>query len=223
MTESDWLRCECPERLLASLCTDGEPPDLRKLRLFACACCRRIKGQIGADCWRLIEAYERQAGSAGIPPEVRAAAAKFDRERRSYPFQSHSTGARVVGWLSSADLYRALPDLLCLARASERAARNAAGGQWSAGPDPRTIQADLLRCVFGDPPAEAAFDPTWRTPDVRAIAQMVRDEQAFGHLPILGDALEDAGATHECLLRHCRQDAHHARGCWAVGLTLGEL
>ncbi len=61
---------------------------------------------------------------------------------------------------------------------------------------------------------------TWLTANVQAVAQAIYDERAFDRLPILADALEDAGCDNADILNHCRQPGEHVRGCWAVDLVL---
>jgi hypothetical protein len=56
---------------------------------------------------------------------------------------------------------------------------------------------------------------------VVSLAQPIYDELAFDRLPILADALEDAGSTNADILNHCRQPGEHVRGCWALDLILG--
>ena len=56
---------------------------------------------------------------------------------------------------------------------------------------------------------------------VAKLAQVIYDDLDFGRLPILGDALEDAGCDSEEVLRHCRGPETHSRGCWCVDLILG--
>jgi hypothetical protein len=41
-------------------------------------------------------------------------------------------------------------------------------------------------------------------------------------MPILGDALQDAGCEHEDILNHCRSTDPHVKGCWVVDLVLGK-
>ena len=53
------------------------------------------------------------------------------------------------------------------------------------------------------------------------LAEAVYEESAFERLPILADALEDAGCTDERLLRHLREPGGHVRGCWGLDLVLG--
>jgi len=54
------------------------------------------------------------------------------------------------------------------------------------------------------------------------MAREIHDERRFGDLPILADALEDAGCSAEAVLRHCRGPGPHVRGCWVVDLALGK-
>jgi hypothetical protein len=84
-------------------------------------------------------------------------------------------------------------------------------------------QASLLREIFGDPFANPFFKPAWRTLDVLLLAQGIYDEKAFDRMPILADALQDAGCDSEYILAHCRDTAlPHVRGCWVVDLVLGK-
>jgi hypothetical protein len=41
-------------------------------------------------------------------------------------------------------------------------------------------------------------------------------------MPILADALEDAGCDNADILQHCRGAGEHVRGCWVVDLVLGK-
>jgi hypothetical protein len=72
----------------------------------------------------------------------------------------------------------------------------------------------LVREVFGNPFSPVAFAPEWRTETVIAIARDVYEDRAFHWLPILGDALEDAGCDAAELLAHCRGGGPHVLGCW---------
>jgi hypothetical protein len=81
---------------------------------------------------------------------------------------------------------------------------------------------DLLRCIFGNPFRVVSFDPRWRTEDVLGVARGIYEERAFDRLPLLADALMDAGCDDEQVLGHCRDEGPHARGCWVVDLVLGK-
>ncbi|MBY0456195.1 MAG: hypothetical protein K2V38_02540 [Gemmataceae bacterium] len=82
--------------------------------------------------------------------------------------------------------------------------------------------ANLIRDVFGNPFRPVAFDPVWRTSTAVALAQGIYDERAFDRMPILADALQDAGCDNDDILNHCRDaNTPHVRGCWVVDLVLG--
>jgi hypothetical protein len=66
-------------------------------------------------------------------------------------------------------------------------------------------------------------DPTWLSWNdgvVVNLAQAVYEERAFDCLPVLADALEEAGCTDADILAHCRSVGPHVRGCWVVDLLL---
>ena len=70
-----------------------------------------------------------------------------------------------------------------------------------------------------------ALDPDWLAWDsgmVVKVAQAIYDERAFDRLPILADALEEAGCHDADILQHCRQPGEHVRGCWVVDLLLSK-
>ncbi|MFO0849861.1 MAG: hypothetical protein U0871_15100 [Gemmataceae bacterium] len=81
--------------------------------------------------------------------------------------------------------------------------------------------AHLGRCVFGNPFRPVASDPPWLTPTVLALAEGVSAECAFDRLPILADALEEAGCDTPAVLKHSRGRFPHIPGCWVVDLLLG--
>ncbi|HET6576000.1 MAG TPA: hypothetical protein VFG68_20535 [Fimbriiglobus sp.] len=95
---------------------------------------------------------------------------------------------------------------------------------------------DLFREVIGNPfrPWKAVPDflgggviqpdgKTVRLTDTaRRLAEGIRADQAFDRLPILADALEEAGVTDAEMLTHCRRDGGHVRGCWALDVVLGK-
>jgi hypothetical protein len=90
----------------------------------------------------------------------------------------------------------------------------------------KRIQAHLLRDVVGNPfrppPALALSVREWNENTPRRIAQTIYEERAFDRLPILADALEDAGCDNVDILAHCRGPGPHVRGCWVVDLILGK-
>ncbi len=85
----------------------------------------------------------------------------------------------------------------------------------------RQRQADALSDALGNPFAPVAWEPTWRSETVVALATGIHFDNAFDRLPILADALEEAGCDHPDVLTHCRGPAPHARGCWVVDAARG--
>jgi hypothetical protein len=60
------------------------------------------------------------------------------------------------------------------------------------------------------------FDPGWRTADVRALARGIATDRAYHRLPILADALMDAGCDDERILGCCRGERRLPGKCWVV-------
>lgn len=86
----------------------------------------------------------------------------------------------------------------------------------------RSIQVQVVRDIFGNPFRPATFDPSWRTSTVIALARQMYASRNFSAMPILADALGDAGCENEDILNHCRQTGTHVKGCWVVDLLLGK-
>ncbi|MFO0848786.1 MAG: hypothetical protein U0871_09565 [Gemmataceae bacterium] len=83
-------------------------------------------------------------------------------------------------------------------------------------PDRCRASCDLIRCLCGTPFRPVACDPDWRTPTAVTIARGAYVGRGFAALPVLADALEDAGCGNEQVLTHCRDGGRHARGCWVL-------
>jgi hypothetical protein len=97
---------------------------------------------------------------------------------------------------------------------------------WARKVDELAAQCRLLRCIFGNPwhppPRPPAAALAWNDRLVPRLAQVIYEERRWPELPLLADALLDAGCEDEVLLAHCRQGGEHARGCWAVDSLLGK-
>lgn len=84
-----------------------------------------------------------------------------------------------------------------------------------------TTLADIVRDVFGNPFRPVSADHSWLTTTVVALAREIYETRDFGAMPILADALQDAGCEDDAILEHCRDEkVIHVRGCWAVDLLL---
>jgi hypothetical protein len=73
-----------------------------------------------------------------------------------------------------------------------------------------------------DPFRPLHFEERWRTSNTLDLARTIYEERAFDRLPILADALMDAGCSDATTLSHCRSAGDHVRGCWVVDLVLSK-
>jgi hypothetical protein len=80
----------------------------------------------------------------------------------------------------------------------------------------------LIHEVTANPFRPVTINPTWLTSTVLQLAAGIYSDRAFDRLPILADALQDAGCDNEDVLNHCRSEGPHVRGCWVVDLLLGK-
>jgi hypothetical protein len=86
----------------------------------------------------------------------------------------------------------------------------------------RQKQCYLIRDIFGNPFRPITFDTNWRTSTVVSLARSMYESRDFSTMPILSDALQDAGCENEDILNHCRGEGPHVRGCWVGDLVLGK-
>lgn len=229
MTEDAWRIGTDPEVLLDFL--EGRSSS-RKLRLFACACCRRIWPLLTDErSRRAVEVAERYAD--GLASEAEREAAAQDAEDAADELSDLSleegTGPDSPASSAAAAALNTLDEDVAASDPEGSAPFYAATNALLALPDPtpaqaaaeRAAQCQLLRDLFGPLP----FRPirvaaSWRTPDVTALARTIYEGRAFTRLPELADALERAGCTDAEILAHCRQPGEHVRGCWVVDLVL---
>jgi hypothetical protein len=213
MTEAEWLACADPYKMLEFL---GGKASERKLRLFAVACCRSVWDFItDRDALNAVEVAERFADGLAFPAE-RDEAANAIAPKVAYYVSDEGFAAAAA----SATLW---PDAL-------DGAGHAAGvtiseiheGYLGYG-DAWQDYSNSLRCIFGPLPFRpVTIDPAWITATVKRLAEAIYEEKAFDRLPILADALEDAGCTDAGILNHCRGGGEHCRGCWPLDLLLGK-
>ena len=201
MTEEEWwLACCDPEEMLESPQCRKNP---RKVILFTCACCRCVPERWDQKTCDQIELAERFAGTA----------MRVDVHLRFKDF------GYTVGRFHSGAVARggAIAQAKTINRATLRT-------HFEDSPDHEfAVRANILRDIFGNPFRPVAFNPAWHTSDVLLLAQGIYDDRAFDRMPILADALQDAGCDNEDVLNHCREvNATHVRGCWVVDLVLGK-
>ena len=82
--------------------------------------------------------------------------------------------------------------------------------------------AQAYRELFPNPFLSLAWKPEWLTSTARELAAHIYDARDFAAMPVLADALQDAGCDDEQVLNHCRANKPHARGCWVVDAILGK-
>ena len=223
MTEKEWLACGSPDALLNDCWRTATP---RKKRLFGCACCYRAWHLLpDPRCKTAVRAAERFADGEGTAEALetahRAARAMIDKYQRiTYRTRSSEGEELFLGTAACSAVAYIDPD-------SSRWTWNdiantllEAGSRWHTELD---AVCHLVRDVFGNPFRRPKLDPAWLTSDVQALAQGIYTDRAFDGMPILADALQDAGCDSDDVLNHCRDPKQlHARGCWVVDLLLGK-
>jgi hypothetical protein len=244
LTESQWL-ADAPVFDLTDFI--AEVGSGRKLRLFTHACCRRVEhllvdprsrsalvavsryaeGECGRDelvaHWRGARAAKRaievplvRDGRLHTTAESLAASAV------AYAVSPYYAGAIIKPFYHSSTVTDAANAALvatgsvAYARAEERSECEAAQAAEAA------VQTLLLRDIFGNPFRPVAFSPSWRTDTAVALARQMYESRDFGAMPILADALQEAGCEDAAILSHCRGTGPHVRGCWVVDLVLGK-
>ncbi len=178
----------------------------RKLRLFACACCRLLWRHLTEDVGRArVEAVERRLERrTAVPP----------RRYGSAPTPQHGDSPALYTEVASifAGCDDAFAAALVTSAMAERADPVGAG---------RDAQVALMADIFGRP--TRPIDRRWRTPEVQARAQIIYDRRRFQELPDLADLIEASGLPPHNALDHFRSVGPHVRGCWALDLLLGKV
>jgi hypothetical protein len=239
MTEAKWLACSDPQAMLDHLETHDLQSD-RKQRLHDCACVRRIWHLLqDASGRRAVETAEAFADGLATLEELREAQGVVLAAADAIPLAYSSSDppdhrVRFAAYTVLCAAAGAAWEFRSgakdpLGRAADAIAREALTGT---GPSERRIekkkraderakQAALVRDIFGNPFRLVAVRPEWPTPAVINLSRVIYDDRAFDHLPMLADALEDAGCDEPNILDHCRQPGDHVRGCWVVDVVLG--
>jgi hypothetical protein len=223
MNRTDWQAWNNPLPMLNWL--RERQASERKLRLFACACCRDILDILVGYDPRAVSLLEKCERMADGQPAVAGHPSREPVWLGSEAVQAGSVLAAALqpsAWNAARETVDAVRQLL-QARADSRGGSHRAmlGGSWVS--SAQRIQAALVRDLFGDPfrsqPLYLADVADQR--NVMHLARMIYSERSFQDLPVLADALEDAGCTDEEVLEHCREPGEHARGCWLVDAVLG--
>jgi hypothetical protein len=197
--ESKWLPGADPHLMLEFL--RGKASD-RKLRLFACACCRYVWDNLTDESRRTVELIE-QFEEGGIAYEELSAVSDLAAAAISDLVNKPSRRAsfRFLAVVDPAIGDHLLEEPVC----------------------------QLIREVLGNPFRHVVLESAWRTPTVTALATAAYEERSLpagtfdpARLAVLSDALEDAGCTNEQILVHLREPSPHVRGCWVIDLLLGK-
>lgn len=221
----------------------------RRLRLFCCACCRQIWPLLDDSGRRVVEMSEqfaqglaRKSALTLVWHQAQAVSgASMERMRRGvgdYPADhlaatvneiklAHSL-AQAAEWTASPRFAVRSAEIVSLVTASAVVQQR---GELSQEENARSYEAAAarqcgpLRDIFGNPFRSVAVDPgwlAWRGGLVTSMARKMSETGDFSDLPILADAVEEAGCASEDILVHCRQSGEHVRGCWLIDLLLGK-
>jgi hypothetical protein len=207
VTESEWLGCTDPKPMLRFLL--GKASN-RKFRLFTVACSRRI--------WHLLS-DERSRKAVDIAEKV-ADGLVSNTERGNAATEAIQAAWDLEGndpsWPAEAAFHTVDSDRVDAQAAAHYAAFTETD---------ESAQAALLRDIMGNPFRLVTTESSWAEWNngiVLKLAQGIYEDQAFDRLPVVADALEDAGCTDATILDHCRLLGNHVRGCWVIDRLLGK-
>lgn len=240
MTEDQWLTGADVSAMVSHLEDAHRMHRLKKgqrrLRLFTAACCRLVWHLMTDDRARqAVRLAERYADGELTREEMKQAHQAHARAFSgvlsiSYQFSpgfcaADCAHAATISLLSPSGSGGAVFGTRYARFAAEFANRTGQSLPWD-GPSTAAArrQAELLRDIFGNPFCPVSVDRAWLRwggATVPRMAQAIYDERAFDRLPVLADALLDAGCSDEALLSHLRAPAPHVRGCWAIDAVLG--
>ncbi len=214
MDEAEWLAATTPFSGLNFLRWDVLSD--RKWRLFCLACCESMARTVPVSdsaSMALSTAARFIDGAASL---TELAAAQFE-PRTSSDIACFYTidrdDERIAAMTAAGNAARAVSRLEGVPKEETEnsdADRDARFTRETA------AQSQFLRCIFGNPFRPVMFAPSWRTETAVSLAAGIYEQRAFDRLPILADALEEAGCDHPDVLSHCRGPGPHARGCWVV-------
>lgn len=200
----------------------------RKARLFAVACCRRFTHLMPAPQYgQIIDATEQLADRDINEDEYDAIRQRVVRElsttaprsrplnRRNWESRHYQTAA--FDHLKLGSVFVALDTV----SAAAYTVGPAGSPEWNRVLDEECAALrDLLIDVVGPSTRRPINFTPWLTSTVRALAEQMYQSRDFSTMPILADALQDAGCNSELVLNHCREPGYHVRGCWVVDRLL---
>jgi hypothetical protein len=236
MTEAEWDACADPEKMVVFL---GRRTSRRKLRWFACACCRRLWEHLkDEDVRKALDRAERYAdghirNSTADRWYHRACRSRERQETRS-GFTPEWMACHAVASAVLSDRYAGMLDVhRHVARAvADRTGERRGSPAWEAARRAASRElVPVLREVVGNPFRPVTVSPAWLSWNDAAVVRLARAAYEAPVLPagkldnarlaVLADALEEAGCGDEQLLRHLRSGGEHFRGCFVVDALLG--
>jgi hypothetical protein len=222
MTEAEWLAFDETEQRAALVGIASE----RKLRLFVAACLRDALPAVSTPDCREIVAMNEEWAEHPFPD------AKWLDRRRSVR-RSSELEASFVERVLHAGLHPD-PGSAAAGTAWSSAVLLACTGtgsgwtpiwtdQWSETRNSTAQRQYQFACdIFGNSLRPVLFAPEWRTDTAVALARTMYESRDFSAMPLLADALQDAGCDTEDVLNHCREPGEHMRGCWVVDAVLNK-
>jgi hypothetical protein len=183
----------------------------RKLGLYGVACCRQLWDRLDTPARELIESFEAYCDGLISTEEIFGRHTATRSVSLGVPWLIQATGKLYcIGEDTDMEYWEDLK------RALKAVQRDSAQAMFKE----RIQQAHLLREVFGNPFRAREAAPGWRSHTAVALARRAYEERDWSMLPVLADALEEAGCQDVELLQHCRRGSDHYRGCWAVDRIL---
>jgi len=208
VTEQEWLNCTDPTPMLEFL--RGKVSE-RQLRLFACGCVRRIWHLLRVGPSRnAVEVAEKVADNESSDADLKMAYLLAAGEVEDVPHYD----ATQADPACAVTLEGSWDAAYCV----EHVVMAHLRPDWK---ESRIIHAVLLRDIFNNPFRPVTADPSWLTPTVVALASQMYESRDFSTMPILADALQDAGCDNAEVLAHCRGEGPHVRGCWLIDMLTG--
>jgi hypothetical protein len=227
MTDQEWDSANDPFAMIRFI-AEFERSDWvgRKLRLFAAACCRLVWDRL-LD-WRSREAVElAEKVVAHSIPSARFARARKAADEPWAPWEYMWTERQsyTVYWRPRPSI-----EFTEEAFASARAASASVDETGPIRAATETIRvldrliapelaSGMLRELIGNPYRRPSAW-SWYSTDVRDLARAIESDRAFHRMPVLGDALMDAGFEDEEAIRHCQSSGPHLLGCWVLDLAM---
>jgi hypothetical protein len=221
MTEAEWLTNSNPY-ILGKLPAITE--NKRRVRLYAVACCRGLAQWFhDSRLKKAVDAAEKYADGNLKLATLEGWNSVANEAHRTCP-KPHSVPMQFPPeWQANYAVINAThnDDHINGDRLSKIVLATIGMANDSAMIETQNWLCHLIRDIFGNPFRSISFDLSWRTSTAVAIAKQMYESRDFSAMPILADALQDAGCENGDILDHCRAaDGIHVRGCWVVDLVL---